>query len=273
MGQQPSLPGPHGTKFRVIGAGMSRTGTKTLNEALTILLNGPVHDSGIQSLGGPVDQIKTWLQIMELAPKVNSFADQKKLDWLLSSVLDGYVATMDCPAATLTPEIMRVYPDAIVIVTTRDEASWWKSMSHLNSMMATWYLPLVVLWLHKSQVYGLWTQRFSGIMQWRYNSEKIEEDTLRKHEQHLRDVVPPEKLFWYNVSEGWEPLCRILNVPTPNVPFPHNNNKMDASKTFREHIVAGVVAWLFVITGFSMVIWFLGCLVQKHLLPKINTLA
>ncbi|KAJ8129280.1 hypothetical protein O1611_g4352 [Lasiodiplodia mahajangana] len=132
MGQQPSLPGPPGTKFRVIGAGMSRTGTKTLNEALTILLKGPVHDSGIQSLGGPVDQIGAWLQIMALAPKVQSFSDQKKLDWLLSSVLDGYVATMDCPAATLTPEIMRVYPDAIVIATTRDEISWWRSVRALD---------------------------------------------------------------------------------------------------------------------------------------------
>ncbi len=86
--------------------------------------------------GGPMDQISAWLQIMALAPKAQSFSDQKKLDWLLSSVLDGYVATMDCPAATLTPEIMRVYPDAIVIATTRDEKSWWNSMvSPLESSM------------------------------------------------------------------------------------------------------------------------------------------
>ncbi|KAJ8122390.1 hypothetical protein ONZ43_g1403 [Nemania bipapillata] len=247
MGQQPSLPGPPGTKFRVIGAGMSRTGTKTLNEALTILLNGPVHDSGIQSLGGPIDQIGAWLQIMALAPKAQSFSDQKKLDWLLSSVLDGYVATMDCPAATLTPEIMRVYPDAIVIATTRDELSWWR-----------------ILFLHKSQVYGVWMVRFSGIMKWRYNSEKIQEDTLRKHEQHLRDTVPPEKLFWYNVSEGWEPLCRILNVPVPDIPFPHNNNKMDASKVVRDHVIAGVISWIFVLSTFAVAIWFLNTWYQRH---------
>ncbi|KAI1347489.1 hypothetical protein F5Y01DRAFT_243027 [Xylaria sp. FL0043] len=264
MGQQPSLPGPPGTKFRVIGAGMSRTGTKTLNEALTILLKGPVHDSGIQSLGGPMDQISAWLRIMALAPKAQSFSDQKKLDWLLSSVLDGYVATMDCPAATLTPEIMRVYPDAIVIATTRDEESWWKSMSHLNSMMSTWYLPLIVLFLHKSQVYGVWMVRFSGIMQWRYKSEKIQEDTLRKHEQHLRDTVPPEKLYWYNVSEGWEPLCRILNVPVPDVPFPHNNNKMDASRVVRDHVVAGIISWIFVLSILAVAIWFLKSWCSRH---------
>ncbi|KAI0538903.1 hypothetical protein GGR58DRAFT_274266 [Xylaria digitata] len=264
MGQQPSLPGPPGTKFRVIGAGMSRTGTKTFNEALTILLKGPVHDSGIQSLGGPMDQIGAWLQIMALAPKAASFSDQKKLDWLLSSVLDGYVATMDCPAATLTPEIMRVYPDAIVIATTRDETSWWRSMQHLNNMMCTWHLPLAVLFLHKSQVYGLWMLRFSGIMQWRYKSEGIQENTLRDHEQHLREVVPPEKLFWYNVSEGWEPLCRILNVPVPDVPFPHNNNKIDASKVVRDHVVAGVMSWIFVLSAFTVAVWFWRSWYPRH---------
>lgn len=206
---------------------------------------------------------------MALAPKVHSFSDQKKLDWLLASVLDGYVATMDCPAATLTPEIMRVYPEAIVIATTRDEKSWWRSMNHMNGMMSRWYLPLVVLFLHKSQVYGLWMVKFAGIMQWRYQSEKIQEDTLRKHEKHLRDTVPPEKLFWYNVSEGWEPLCRILDVPVPDIPFPHNNNKSDAAKVVREHIVAGIISWIFVLSTFVMAIWFLrGWFLQQHSSPE-----
>ncbi|KAI1772104.1 hypothetical protein F4818DRAFT_427720 [Hypoxylon cercidicola] len=266
MGQGPSLPGPPGTRFRVIGAGMSRTGTKTLNEALTILLDGPVHDSGIQSLGGPMPQIKAWLEIMDLAPRAQTFSEQKKLDWLISEVLDGYVATMDCPAATLTPEIMRVYPDAIVIATTRDQASWWKSMNYLNSLMGTWYLPLVVLWLYKTQVYGMWRERFHQIMKWRYQQEKIEEDTLRKHEDHLREVVPPEKLFFYEVSQGWEPLCKILNVPIPDRPFPHNNNKTAAAQTFRDHIVAGMLSWLFMLTVFSMVTW----LVRSWLVQRIS---
>ncbi|KAI1841108.1 hypothetical protein JX265_013209 [Neoarthrinium moseri] len=245
MGQAPSSPGPLGTKFRVIGAGMSRTGTKTLNQALTILLDGPVHDSGIQSLGGSIHEMKTWLEIMNLAPKAKTFAERKKLDWLFSSILEGYVATMDCPAATLVPEIMRVYPDAIVIATTRDHKSWWRSMEYMNSMMSTWYLPILVLWLHKAQVYGLWAERFQSIMLWRYGDEQIVEGTIQKHEDHLRREVPAEKLFWYEVSEGWEPLCRILNVPIPNQPFPHNNSKDDARKVFQEHVIAGNLRGVF----------------------------
>lgn len=31
----------------------------------------------------------------------------------------------------------------------------------------------------------------------------------------------------FNCKEGWEPLCQFLDVPVPNVPFPHKNKKGD----------------------------------------------
>jgi len=63
-----------------------------------------------------------------------------------------------------------------------------------------------------------------AVLRWRYGSEheRIGSGTLAAHEEHLRRVVPPERLFWYNVKEWWEPL-RILGVPLPDRPFPHNN--------------------------------------------------
>ena len=29
----------------------------------------------------------------------------------------------------------------------------------------------------------------------------------------------------YNVKDGWDPLCKFLDVPIPNIPFPHKNKK------------------------------------------------
>ncbi|KAH6657006.1 hypothetical protein BKA67DRAFT_177344 [Truncatella angustata] len=246
MGQLPSKP-KKGAKFRVIGAGMCRTGTKTLNEALSILCDGPCHDSGIQSLGGSPHEIKTWLDVMTLAPQQNTKEDEEQMDHLIRSLFDGYVATMDCPAATLVPEIMRAYPDAVVVATTREQASWWKSMKHMNGLMSNWYLPLVVMWLRKAQGYGEWGSKFQALSKWRYGSEGIREPTKAIHEEQLKQVVPPEKLFWYNVSEGWEPLCKILNVPVPDRPFPHNNSKLEAEKTWQRHIICGSGSWLFVL--------------------------
>lgn len=215
-----------------------------------------MHDSGIQSLGGSIHEMRTWLEIMELAPRAQTHTDRKKLDWLISSILEGYVATMDCPAATLVPEIHRVYPDAVVIATTRDHDAWWRSMEALNNMMGAWWLPYLVLWLHKAQVYGMWAERFGGVMRWRYGDERIVRDTIQKHEDHLRHVVPPGRLFWYDVRDGWEPLCKILDLPVPDQPFPHNNNRQDARKVFQEHVIAGIVSWMYMLAFFTVVGWY-----------------
>ncbi|KAH8682287.1 hypothetical protein BX600DRAFT_430171 [Xylariales sp. PMI_506] len=250
MGQAPSTP-KKGAKFRVIGAGMCRTGTKTLNEALSILLDGPCHDSGIQSLGGSPKEMKTWLEIMELAPRQNGPEDYKRMDFLIRSNFEGYVATMDCPAASLVPEIMRAYPEAVVIVTTREHDSWWKSMRNMNQMMSTWYLPVIVMWLRKAQSYGEWGAKFHGLARWRYGTEGIREPTKAIHEEQMRTMVPPEKLHWYNVSEGWEPLCKILNVPIPDQPFPHNNSKTEAEKVWQRHVISGLSSWIFALAIFA----------------------
>jgi hypothetical protein len=205
-----------------------------------------VHDSGIQSLGGSMKEIQTWLDVMELAPRAEGPADEKKMDYLVSTLFDGYVATMDCPAAALVPEIMRAFPEAVVIVTTREQKSWWKSMEHMNGMMSTWYLPVIVMWLRKAQIYGEWGERFQALTLWRYGEEGIQEGTKEKHEAHIRKVVPAEKLHFYNVSEGWGPLCRILKVPIPDRPFPHNNSKLEAQKVWERHVIAGAASWIFV---------------------------
>ncbi|KAL1846322.1 hypothetical protein VTK73DRAFT_312 [Phialemonium thermophilum] len=234
---------------------LCRTGTKTLNEALTILLNGPVHDAGVQSLGGSAHQVNRWLEIMKLAPQAKTLGQKKYLEYLLADILDGYVATVDCPAITLTPELMALFPDAVVIATTRDEESWWKSMSYVNDMMANWYIPLIVMWVPKVGVYGRWRTLFGYLAHWRYGTHTLTRETLKMHEDHLRAVVPPEKLFWYNVADGWEPLCKILDVPVPDRPFPHNNSKASAAKVYRDLVFVGLFCWAVVLSCTGLLVW------------------
>jgi hypothetical protein len=55
---------------------------------------------------------------------------------------------------------------------------------------------------------------------------KNEEAILAKYNlwnKQVMDYVPKEKLLVYDIKEGWEPLCRFLNVPVPVKPFPHSN--------------------------------------------------
>ncbi|TLS27199.1 hypothetical protein PpBr36_04469 [Pyricularia pennisetigena] len=254
MGQQPSSPVP-GTKFRVIGAGMSRTGTKSFNEALRILLDGPVHDSGIQSCAGSRRQRHQWLELMELAVDCRTVSDRKRIEWLLADLLEGYTSTMDIPANMMYEEILSVFPDAVVICTTRDAVPWAISMCRLADSLSMFYVPWVAYWLPGVGYFSRWMDLQKRLMALRLGYDDYRVESIRDHENTLKKVIPPEKLFFYRVSDGWEPLCKILNLPVPDVPFPHNNNTTDAQGTVNEILVMGLLAWTGILAGFGAAAW------------------
>jgi hypothetical protein len=35
--------------------------------------------------------------------------------------------------------------------------------------------------------------------------------------------LPPERLLVFELGDGWEPLCRFLGKPVPEIPFPQTN--------------------------------------------------
>jgi hypothetical protein len=44
------------------------------------------------------------------------------------------------------------------------------------------------------------------------------------HQAEVKATIAPERLLVYDVVQGWEPLCRHLGVPVPDVPFPRTNS-------------------------------------------------
>jgi len=61
-----------------------------------------------------------------------------------------------------------------------------------------------------------------------FNNDFSRENAIKVFNQHNDEVgrtVPPEKLLIYRVEEGWEPLCNFLEVPVPDMPFPHKNTR------------------------------------------------
>nr|XP_039248723.1 uncharacterized protein LOC120326485 [Styela clava] len=45
----------------------------------------------------------------------------------------------------------------------------------------------------------------------------------RAHNNYVLQAAPKDKLLVFKCSDGWLPLCNFLNLPVPNVPFPHGN--------------------------------------------------
>jgi hypothetical protein len=39
----------------------------------------------------------------------------------------------------------------------------------------------------------------------------------------IRGLVPEERLLEWYIEDGWEPLCKFLGKPVPDVEFPHAN--------------------------------------------------
>src|SRR6266566_10081202 len=97
--------------LRVIGAGMGRTGTMSLKLALERLLGGPCY------------------HMVEVFPRPAHFGlwtaagRGKPTDW--HALFDGFVAAVDWPAAAFWKEIADAFPEAIILLSTRDSESWW----------------------------------------------------------------------------------------------------------------------------------------------------
>lgn len=55
---------------------------------------------------------------------------------------------------------------------------------------------------------------------------KISGEFANRHPEHcnmIRGLVPKERLLEWTVQDGWEPLCKFLDKPIPDEPFPHVN--------------------------------------------------
>ncbi|KAJ5786611.1 uncharacterized protein N7503_011823 [Penicillium pulvis] len=239
MGQKPSVPQP-GTTIQVIGAGLPRTGTASFSKALEILLEGPTFHCGTQATLGPPIQIKTWIQALKHWA-AGGDTDKKALLELLARQYDGYAATTDSPGGQLVPELMALYPDAKVICTVRDPVSWEKSMNQVMHYTFLWFLRGVLFPLPGMRHFIDYLTLLS--VQWKrlYDEDVPTRKTYYRHIEWLKEVVPEHRLVFYDVRDGWEPLCKALGKEVPkDIPFPHINDGEAIEKIAKLHIRRGL---------------------------------
>jgi len=69
----------------------------------------------------------------------------------------------------------------------------------------------------------------AGLTRW-LNATVPPEDVMAGYEQWLVEVraeIAPGRLVEWQPGDGWEPICRALGVPVPNLSFPHENSTAD----------------------------------------------
>ncbi len=195
--------------IKVIGPAFGRTGTDSMREALTILGFGPCHH--MKEVTGNEDQKRLW----------RALAQGEAPDW--SQLFAGYSSCVDWPSAHYWRELIRVYPEARVVLTTRSPESWWASFEQtilvgVNRSVEPESLGLALV---AKQVFG-------GRPSDRAHAIALYE----ANERAVRETVPPERLLAHNLGDGWEPLCAHLNVPVPDQPYPSRNSSSDFQATF-----------------------------------------
>lgn len=201
--------------LKIIGAGLGRTGTTSLHEALQQL--------GYKSLHFDEHRLNDILDGSTQRPDFRRY--------------DDVDAVSDVPAALFYNELLEAYPDARVILTVRNVDDWWRSIERLFSQTApVEKYPHLRHLLAKKLGLG-WllgreldeTAFLRNLRNCAYGSPKpIESLYKRAYHQHngaVRARVRPDRLLIMDIAagEGWEKLCPFLGVRAPSIPFPCTN--------------------------------------------------
>jgi hypothetical protein len=198
-------------ELQIIGTGLWRTATVSLATALEQLTGKPSHH--MSELIIHPHQTGGWLRIVHGHPP----------HW--PTLLRGYSATLDWPSMAFWRELAEAYPDALVLLSTRDPEEWWHSISTTVLLSA----PTEVTSPWDELVLELFTRYFVG----RHPTRKQAIDFYNAHNAAVRAAIPSNRLLEWQPTDGWLPLCRALHQPVPTQPFPHKNTAKEYRRNHR----------------------------------------
>lgn len=186
--------------LKIIGTGFGRTGTDSMRAALNSLGVGPTHHMFELEEGAPLRQ--PWLDLAQGAQP----------DWDL--LFTGYNACVDWPSAHYWRSLIKVYPEAKVLLTMRSAESWWNSFeATILKFIQTGDEPNgLARMLVADQV-------FDG----RPDDRDYAIATYNRNVEEVIETVDPARLLVHNLGDGWEPLCGFLDVPVPDFEYPKGN--------------------------------------------------
>lgn len=196
--------------IRLIGAGLPRTGTSSLREALRYLLDGPIYH--MSEAYAHHEHVPTWVAAINGEPT----------DW--QRFLDGYVAGVDTPFSSCWRDLAAAHPDAPVLLSHRDSAEAW-----YRSMDAT-VLARTREVLASDDGGDPMTPLFRVMFKDVFTDPNDADQVIAGYEQRLAEVrteIRSERLIEWQPGDGWEPICAALDMPVPDMPFPHNNTTAD----------------------------------------------
>jgi hypothetical protein len=203
---------------KVFCIGFMKTGTTTLNRALSMLGYRVSHNSW------------KWLKLIV------------KNDWPgIQQKMDSWDAVEDNPIPLIYKELDALYPRSKFILTEREPEKWYNSVSYhvgdLSSPMHEW-------------LFG----RGKGLPR---NDKKHTLNVFVKHRENVIEYFKdrPDDLLIIDITkiENWDTICTFLGEEIPEAVFPHaNRTAYDAdknaglkrrSKYFKKRILNPLKIW------------------------------
>ena len=201
----------------IIGVGYGRTGTLSLKQALETI--GYADCYHMSEVVAHPEHSTLW---------INAWKGEDP--WEV--IFHGYRATVDWPSVAFWPRLMNYYPDAKLLLTTRDAESWYRSASNT---------------IFKAMKEGMLSDEPARreriemakdiIVDGTFGGDLDDKTTVlaayQKNIDRIYKEVPKERLIVFDSAEGWEPLCNALEVPIPTVPYPRVNTTEEFEQRWR----------------------------------------
>lgn len=197
--------------LKVIGAGLGRTGTLSFKLALEHIGFGPCYHMS-EMLAQMRTHLPLWLDAARGRP-----------DW--EAIFADYLSTCDYPGCTFWRELAAEYPEAKIVLTTRNPDSWFESVS------ATIFSKEHRERFEENPMIGEFFERtvFNEVGPILGDREAMIA-YFNAWNQAVIDEVPPERLLVYQAKDGWAPLCDFLGVPVPAEPYPRVNSREEMTE-------------------------------------------
>ena len=203
--------------MQVIGAGLGRTGTLSLKAALEELGFSPCHHM--------IEAMKQ----ADLGSITETLYHNPDDETALNSMLGGYKAVVDYPGCLFYKQLIKLNPEAKVILSVRESPELWEKSA-------------------RATIFRAEDDRFANKPPF---FKHLLDICAREHGMDVKDpasdlavlytewnarvqrTVPNDKLLVFNVKEGWKPLCEFLGVPVPDKEFP----KVNSTESFQKKYV------------------------------------
>ena len=203
-------------------------------------------------------QARRWVDILSISlariqdPANHTVSETQRQKYLLAQQYEGFAAIIDAPSILYAKELRELYPDAMVIVTTRDEDQWLKSFESTAGLLKRpwlgvqlWLVPGMRHWTHSMDVMarGRWKELYHTKGEARTGKE-----VYARHMDYLRRELGDD-IHFFNVKDGWGPLCELLEVDVPDTAFPHANDGVAIQQEVTRAIRFGLILWGAIVGG------------------------